>query len=65
MSAIPPVDAVRTGAAHALAEIWHGRIQQSKAGVTAASALLVCAEVYCEHHEGSSGRGCCFRNTIS
>lgn len=39
----------------ALSDVRQGRIQRTMSGVTAASALLVCAEVYYEHYKGSFG----------
>ena len=38
-----------------LDDVNHGRFERSMAGVTAASAILVCAEVYYEHYKGSFG----------
>ncbi|AWN22766.1 hypothetical protein DKM44_05585 [Deinococcus irradiatisoli] len=38
-----------------LRDVNQGRFEKSMAGVTAASALLVCAEVYYEHYKGSFG----------
>ncbi|QFP75135.1 hypothetical protein [Deinococcus sp. AJ005] len=38
-----------------LRDVNHGRFEKSMSGVTAASALLVCAEVYYEHYKGSFG----------
>jgi hypothetical protein len=38
-----------------LRDVNHGRFERSMAGVTAFSALLVCAEVYYEHYKGSFG----------
>ncbi|OLV16198.1 hypothetical protein [Deinococcus marmoris] len=38
-----------------LCDVNHGRFEKSMSGVTAASALLVCAEVYYEHYKGSFG----------
>lgn len=49
------VDSARNAAAYALSEIAHGRIQRTMSGITAASALLVCGEVYYEHYKGSFG----------
>lgn len=40
---------------HALSEVRHGRIQRAMSGITAVSALMVCAEVYYEHYKGSFG----------
>lgn len=38
-----------------LNDVNHGRFERSMAGITAASAVLVCAEVYYEHYKGSFG----------
>ena len=38
-----------------LRDVNRGRFERSMAGVTAASAILVCAEVYYEHYKGSFG----------
>ena len=38
-----------------LRDVNQGRFERSMAGVTAASALLVCGEVYYEHYKGSFG----------
>ncbi|GAA4007939.1 hypothetical protein GCM10022631_19900 [Deinococcus rubellus] len=36
-----------------LRDVNQGRFERSMSGVTAASAILVCAEVYYEHYKGS------------
>ncbi len=38
-----------------LRDVNQGRFERSMSGVTAASAILVCAEVYYEHYKGSFG----------
>ena len=38
-----------------LRDVNQGRYERSMSGMTAASALLVCAEVYYEHYKGSFG----------